>query len=475
VSTRYRRLVAWITALTDIPLINLAFALAYWLRYELQWFRAVDEAYYVSYNAYVPVALGLTAIMLVVLKAEKAHEYSRGKGWLNEFYAILNGTTTSIMIMVFITFFLQPQYNSRLIFIYAAILIILMLGLARLARGIIIGWLRRYGIGVDRMLIVGAGELGRNVMANLVAQPALGYEVVGYVDDNPDKGQAELGRFKGLGGTERIPQLLQDLAINDVIITLPWMYHRKILAILGQCERAGVRARIVPDLFEMRMTQVELDDLNGIPLLSMRGTTISGWNLLIKRAMDVTLALLALVILSPVLLLTAIAIKLDSPGPVLFRQKRVGKGGREFYIYKFRSMRQDAEQYLSELEQHNEAKGPLFKIRDDPRCTAVGKFIRRTSIDELPQFYNVLRGEMSLVGPRPPLPREVDRYQPWHRRRLEVAPGITGLPQVSGRSNLTFDEMAFLDLYYIQNWSPALDTMILLRTLPNVLLGRGAF
>lgn len=474
-STRYRRLIAWLTALTDIPLINLALAIAYWVRYELQWFRAVEEGYYISYEAYVPVAIGLTAILLIVFKLEGVYDRPRYKSWLEDVYAIFNGTTTGIMVMVFITFFLQPLYYSRLIFIYTAILIVLILSLARLARSILLDRLRRRGIGMDRVLIVGAGDAGRAVMASLVAQPKLGYQVVGFVDDNPEKGNAVLGPFKGLGGTDRLAQLITEKGVDEVIITLPWMYYRKILSLLALCESKRVRARIVPDLFQMRLRQVDLDDLNGIPLLSMREPTISGWNLVLKRLMDITVALVGLILLSPLMLIIALAIKLDSPGPVLFRQVRVGKGEREFVMYKFRSMREGAEEELEKLEAQNEAAGPLFKIRQDPRCTRVGRFLRRTSLDELPQLYNVLRGEMSLVGPRPPLPREVARYQPWHRIRLEVAPGMTGLPQVSGRSNLTFDEMAFLDLYYIQNWSPALDILILLRTIPQVLFSNGAY
>jgi len=461
--------------LIDVPLINLAFALAYLVRYELQWFKAVEEAYYISYDAYLPLMVGLTVILLVMFKLEGAYEQSRIGGWLDDVYIVLNGTTTGIMVMVFITFFLQPLYYSRLIFLYAAVLIIVILCLARLVRTVIVDILRQRGIGVYRVLIVGAGEIGRLVMANLVAQPMLGYKVVGFVDDNPDKGTVDMGPIKGLGSVDKIPQLISELNIDEVIVTLPWMSHRKIMSILTQCERERVRARIVPDLFQMRLSQVDIEDLNGIPLLGMRDRTISGWNLILKRSMDFIIALFGLLLLSPMMLLIAIAIKLDSPGPALFQQTRVGKGGQEFGMYKFRSMQRDAEARLSALQDQNEADGPLFKIRDDPRRTKVGIWLRKTSLDELPQLYNVLRGEMSLVGPRPPLLSEVSRYQPWQRKRLEVAPGMAGLPQVSGRSNLTFDEMAFLDLYYIENWSPALDIMILLRMVPRVLFGDGAY
>lgn len=473
--TRYRGLLAWITVLFDIPLIHLAFGLAYWFRYEIQLFKAVEEGYYVSYDAYGSMAIVLTAILLVAYKLEGVYDQPRNKGWLDEAYAILNGTTTGIMVMVFITFFMRPLYYSRLIYIYAAVLIIVVLSLARLVRSLLLGSLRKKGFGVDRVLIVGAGEIGRTVMASLVAKPQLGYHVVGFVDDNPEKGNVKIGPFKGLGGTDLLPQIITEYTVDEVIITLPWMYHRKILGILTHCEREQVRARIVPDLFQMRLSQVDIEDLEGIPLLGMRDQTISGFSLVLKRTIDIVFSSLGLLILSPLLLVIAVVIKLDSPGPILFRQTRVGKGGREFEMFKFRSMYIDAENRKAELEKYNEAKGPLFKIREDPRRTRFGRFLRRTSLDEFPQLYNVLSGDMSLVGPRPPLPHEVSKYQPWHRRRLEVSPGITGLPQVSGRSHLTFDEMAFLDLYYIQNWSPAMDIMILLRTIPQVLFGDGAF
>jgi exopolysaccharide biosynthesis polyprenyl glycosylphosphotransferase len=220
---------------------------------------------------------------------------------------------------------------------------------------------------------------------------------------------------------------------------------------------------------------MDVDDLGGIPMIGVKAISITGWKLITKRAIDFTIALVGLIVLSPLMLLIALAIKLDSPGPVLFKQIRMGKGGRPFILYKFRSMREGAEEEQQKLTDLNEAEGPIFKIRHDPRCTTVGRFLRRTSLDELPQLYNVLRGEMSLVGPRPPVPKEVECYEEWHKKRLEVSPGMTGLWQVSGRSELTFDEMALLDIYYIENWSAALDTEIFLRTIPRIIFGNGAF
>jgi exopolysaccharide biosynthesis polyprenyl glycosylphosphotransferase len=217
-----------------------------------------------------------------------------------------------------------------------------------------------------------------------------------------------------------------------------------------------------------------VDDFGGIPMLSPRDTP-SSMNGLVKRAMDLLLGGLFLLICLPIIAVAAVAIRLESPGPVIFSQWRAGRDGKPFKVYKLRSMFQDADRLQDQLKPLNEADGPLFKIRDDPRCTRVGRVLRKLSIDEMPQFWNVLKGEMSIVGPRPAMLSEVAEYADWHRERLRVLPGITGLWQISGRSELSFDEMCLLDVYYIENWSPALDLKIILKTIPYALSGRGAY
>jgi len=231
------------------------------------------------------------------------------------------------LLLVAIFFFYRPLFYSRLLLIYAFAFIVFLLSLIRVLRNIVLGMLRKRGIGVTRVLIVGAGDIGRKVLRNLLAQPHLGYHVVGFVDDNPEKGQGYIGRFKGLGGIEKIPQILQDEAVDEVIVTLPWMYHRKILSIVEQCERYNVKAKIVPDLFQISLSQIEVDDLSGLPLISIRPVAFRRWEKLVKRAMDLVIASVALIIFSPLMLIIALAIKLDSPGPVFFKQVRVGKGG----------------------------------------------------------------------------------------------------------------------------------------------------
>jgi exopolysaccharide biosynthesis polyprenyl glycosylphosphotransferase len=475
VSRNVFRWVPLLKAIVDALLINAGFFLAYVARYRLQWFRPVDEAFLVPYNTYFPSSLTLTAILLLVFWTEGLYTAKRKDSWLGDVYVIVRGAVTGVAALYVIALVYRAVLYSRLIFAYAGLAVVLLLSAARALEKTLQGYLRRRGYGVQRVLIVGAGETGRAVMRNAVAQPELGYMVVGFVDDKPERGNRDIGRFKGLGGTDRIAELVRDHAVDEVIITLPWQYHRRIMSIMAQCERARVNVRIVPDLFQMSLSHVDIDDLNGIPLIGLKSVSIRGWNLAIKRAIDVVVAGLGLLVLSPLLLMISVLIRLESSGPAVFRQTRVGRGGRPFTVLKFRTMREGAEQEVEALSALNEAGGPMFKIRNDPRLTRVGQLLRRISLDELPQLYNVLRGEMSVIGPRPGLPSEVEQYQDWHRKRLETWPGLTGLWQVSGRSELSFDEMVLLDIYYIENWSLLLDLQIALRTVPAILFGTGAY
>jgi exopolysaccharide biosynthesis polyprenyl glycosylphosphotransferase len=325
------------------------------------------------------------------------------------------------------------------------------------------------------VLLVGAGEVSRMIMRVLLAKPDLGFDAVGFLDDNPEKGKKNLGPFSALGSIDNLDQVFSEYGVDEVIITLPWQYHRRIMSVLNQCTRLNVRARVVPDVLQLSLDQVDVEVLDGIPLLGVKPVSISGSRLAIKRTIDLAITTVGMIVLLPIMALVALAIKLDSSGPAIFVQKRIGKNGNSFNTFKFRSMVLEAENLREDLADFNEADGPLFKMRDDPRLTRTGRWIRRFSLDELPQIFNVLRGEMSLVGPRPALPEEVDAYESWHRKRLEVTPGLTGMWQVSGRSNLSFDEMVMLDIYYVENWSPFLDLSILLRTIPKVLSGEGAY
>ncbi len=473
-----RRSRLWVIARAagDAGLIGLAVFLAWYVRYEIQADLFLGEGFfYFPFTAYIPLALVLTVLTVAVLRYEGYYAVARGRSYLNEIYAILNATTTAILLVMAFTFFIRPLVFSRALYVYAALLVAIFLSVYRALQRLAFMRLRKSGFGVDRVVIVGAGELGRALMRNIVAQSDLAYQVIGFVDDDPARGSTEIGRFKALGGTDRLPSLLSNMQVDEVIVTLPWTAREKIISIIQLCQQHGVTAKVVPDLFQLSLSRVAIDDVGGVPLLGVRETKMSWVDSVIKRTMDLVVGGVLLIIAAPIMLVIAIVIRLDSPGPVIFRQSRIGRGGRPFCAYKFRSMRVGAEEERAQLSSLNEATGPLFKIRNDPRRTRLGRFIRRTSLDELPQLFNVLSGDLSLVGPRAPLPAEVDQYQDWHRRRLEVPQGVTGLSQVSGRSELTFDEMVMLDIYYIENWTPWLDLWIILKTIPTVLLARGAY
>lgn len=466
---RVVKLVNWGAIVLDIGLILVAFLLAYVLRYQFQWLREVDPAYYTTFVPYIPMAAIQGGLTLLAFLLSGVYRFRRGASLVDEVYGVINGAFSGFVVTVFFIFFWRPLVYSRLFFLYATALIIVFLIAARLLRRATLRVLRARGFGVDRVLIVGSDDVGLTVMRNLMAQPELGFEVVGFVDDDPERGSTNIGRFQALGSTANLPALLRSQQVDEVIITLPWQQRRQILAITGQSARVGVRPRIVPDLFQMSLSMVDMQNVAGIPMLTPSETQLSPWARLFKRGIDVLGSALGLLILSPLLAIVAVAIRLDSPGPVIFSQPRVGRDGRLFKVYKFRTMVKDADQIKDQVRHLNEAQGPMFKIRDDPRVTRMGRFLRRTSLDELPQFWNSLRGDMSLVGPRPALPDEVADYADWHRKRLATAPGITGLWQVSGRNRLSFDQMVRLDIAYIEQWSLWLDIKIMVKTVPVLL------
>lgn len=468
--TRLWRVLALL--LTDVLAVNLAFLTAWYLRYELKVGGDVETFDYVAYDVYLPLALGLSVLVVVVFFAGSLYRGQYPSFWFNNFFAIFSRCGFAVMALFALATMIRYPANSRLTFIYVWMLSTLFIAGGRLAVQMFSGVLHRRGLGTERVLVVGDNFLGRMVMQGIAAQPHLGLHVVGFLSDQRED---DFGRFRHLGSIDDLDRVTREFGIDQVIIALPSASHERLLAIVEHCRRAGVRFKLVPDLFEMSLSRIDLETVSGIPLIDLKEVSIEGWRLVLKRTLDIVLTTLALIPLSVVMLAVAIFVKLDSPGPIIYKQTRVGKGGRLFTIYKFRSMRVGADKELDQLLALNEVDGPIFKKRDDPRMTRAGRIIRRASLDELPQLFNVLKGDMSLVGPRPPLPSEVEKYEDWHRKRLQVAPGMTGLWQVSGRSNVNFEEMVVFDIAYIQNWSLSLDLSILLRTVPAVIAGGGAY
>lgn len=465
-------MVKLVVAAVDLALINGAFLVAYYLRYGMGLGGAVEEQYFVDLAEYLPLQVLISVSLLVAYATAGLYRAPLRTPFLGEAGRVLSATSVGMMISLALVYLYQGFSYSRGLLVFAWVLTIGLLIVARSVKGAIVMALRRRGIGTRRVIVVGGGPLGHMVLHIMATEPTLGYEPVGYILD----GQPPVAsRFRPLGEIGDLPNLLNEHRIDEVVIALPSDQRRLATQAMRWCERRGVTFRIVPDLYDFSLARVSTDELRGLPLVGVKTGAVGTRNRLLKRAFDLTLGVPALMALSPLMAAIAIAIKLDSPGPVIFKQERVGRGGRHFTAYKFRSMRVGAEAELAELSELNEATGPLFKMRRDPRVTRVGGWLRRSSLDELPQLGNVVRGEMSLVGPRPPIPAEVEQYEPWQRHRLEVRPGLTGLWQVSGRSELPFDEMVLLDIYYIENWSLAMDFVIMLRTLPAVVSGHGAF
>ena len=325
----------------------------------------------------------------------------------------------------------------------------------------------------ERCLIVGSGRVASHLVHMIQRHPEHGVELVGYVDGARNGDDLIAGELPFLGDLSSLEDVCRRHQLERVLITFSSLSHEHLLAVIRASKLIGLKITVVPRLFEMLGHAVEIDQVQGMTLLGLRGLGRTRSSLAAKRAIDVVVAAVAIVALAPVLAILAILVRLDSPGPVLFRQQRMGRRNRPFRLLKLRTMVDGADAMKLELLELNEAQAPMFKIRHDPRVTRVGRFLRATSLDELPQLWNVLRGDMSLVGPRPLVPDENDQLIGWHRARLELTPGLTGPWQVLGRTAIPFGEMVKLDYHYVADWSLWNDVKLLVRTIPVVVRRRG--
>lgn len=349
---------------------------------------------------------------------------------------------------------------------------------SRLMLRITLAYLRKRGRNLRVVIIIGTNSRALEFANRLVSHPELGYQITGFVDDAWHGMEAfQKSGFVLVSDIASFPAFLRRAVVDEVVIALPFRsMHEWASRIASSCEEQGVTVRVLTNIFDLKMGPPRVEGLeDGEALLAHSAGWVDGWPIFAKRILDFGVSLFSIVVLSPLLLLVAILIRITSPGPVLFVQERVGRHKRPLRVYKFRTMSVDAEQRMREIEHLNEVSGPVFKIKNDPRITSVGRILRKTSIDELPQLFNVLKGEMSLVGPRPLPVRDYEGFsEDWQRRRFSVKPGITCLWQVQGRSAIAFEQWMELDLEYIEKWSLWLDLQILLQTIPAVLRGSGA-
>jgi exopolysaccharide biosynthesis polyprenyl glycosylphosphotransferase len=355
--------------------------------------------------------------------------------------------------------------------VFGLILIVTMRAMLRLN----LRRLRAQGKNIKTLLILGGGARAQWLASQIRKRSNLGYRIIGYIDTDA-KFENGVSDIPWLGQIDGLPELIEHTIIDEVFIALPIKsQYSQIETAINLLEEQGIMVHLLSDPFPHQLAQSRPSEFAGTPLLSLHSAPPVTWRTELKRVLDIAVSSTALVLLAPLFVLVAIAIRLDSRGPILFIQERVGFNKRRFRMLKFRTMLPDAEARMKEIEHLNEKTGPIFKIRNDPRITRVGKWLRKTSIDELPQLVNVLLGDMSVVGPRPLSVRDALRMEvAWQKRRFSVKPGLTCLWQVSGRSNLSFEQWMELDLEYIDRWSLGLDWMILLRTIPAILLARGA-
>ena len=482
----------------DATLALVCFAAAFYVRhYQSIVHRGAGGALSWS-REFAPYAVLLPLIIPIRLLLFRYYDLYRVRGefsFVDDLARVFKATAISSLLIVAVAFMYRGGVTfrtfsySRGIFVLDFLLVFASVSLVRMIFRTGQIMVRRRGINLIPTLIVGRGSEAALCIQEMRARPELGYRIIGLVE-NGRFDQSAPASFEGvpvIGDLKSLPEVIRASRANEVIISDPNVPGEALFDVMIQTgRRRGVEFRIAPTLLNCLPSKTEIDQVGSLPMVTLFRSPLSNGARIVKRASDLFIAALALTLLAPLWLLIALLIKLDSRGPIFYKQERVGMDGRVFLFYKFRSMqvgsddathREYQRAYISGQAESNlgDDDRPVFKLRGDQRITRTGKLLRKTSLDELPQLFNVLRGDMSVVGPRPPIPYEVENYQLWHRKRLDMKPGITGLWQVSGRNRLPFDEMVRMDLYYIENWSLLLDIKIILQTLPVMWRGEDAY
>jgi len=456
----------------DFLMILGAGLVAYFLRTSpwLAQYRPVLFYPNLPFSRYLSLVIGVSFFLLIVFALVGLYKIKISRPFLEDFFKIVIGLSAGIIVLVFYIFLRREWFDSRFLILAGWMTAIVFVCFGRL---LVSRWqkylMRKYHFGTQRVLVVGQDGLSQKIVQNIEEQTSLGYQLVANLTE-PDM--------------EKIRAKANNPGIEEIILANPNWPRKKILELVNFCEENHLVFKFVPNLFQTLTSNTSVETLGDVPMIELRRTALDGWGKIIKRIIDIIGSLVGIIIFAPLMAVIALVVKCDSKGPVIYRNERVSPKGN-FDTYKFRSMKfkycvgrhyphsRTADAYEDELVKEKSIRqGPVHKIIDDPRRTKVGQFLERTSLDELPQFFNVLKGEMSLVGPRPHMPKEVARYEKHHRKVFNIKPGITGLAQVSGRSDLDFNEEVKLDTFYIENWSLKLDLKILLNTPAVVLFKR---
>ncbi|MFH1422890.1 MAG: sugar transferase [Planctomycetota bacterium] len=469
------KLLKYETILLDAVLIGIAFWISYCIRQGLVGYVANFTPLSVP-NTYYWIMFAAIPLWLLALRHFGMYDYSHIRTLWYIIRQISKSCIVAFFMLVVLIYFLDRSNFSRalLVIFIAAVWALLIMG-----RGFILAFQRNdrknkiIGFAARNILVVGTDKSARKFMRLIETHRNWGLNLVGYLNGfcKEDMTSEDV---KLLGDVEEIEKVLEENVIDEVLFAVPPKLLPDVREAIEKCEEIGVNVHIAAQFFSDLASKTELNDFAGIPVLTLSRVPRHTVQLFVKRSVDIIVSLIAIFFSIPILVVSTVLIRLDSKGSVVFKQIRCGKNGRKFGVYKLRTMYIDAEKRLAEVAHLNLMSGPVFKAENDPRITKTGRIMRKLSVDELPQLWNVLKGDMSLVGPRPPLPKEVEKYERWQRRRLSMRPGITCLWQVGGRNDIDFEDWMRLDLKYIDSWSLWLDLKIILKTVPAVLFTKGA-
>lgn len=461
--------------LNDFLMLGVAFLLAYFVRFysDLPLFRLDIQP---VYDFYRNLSLVLNPLWAAIFFMFGLYNRQNLLGGTREYSLVFRATAAGILLVVFSSF-INPEFVLARGWLFVAWLLTFMLvAFGRFCIRRFVYMLRKHGYFLSSALIIGANEEGCSLAQQLLAWRTSGLHVVGFVDDNLKAGTKVHAHLRNLGSTDEIEQFIHTYQVEEMVIATSALTRDDMLPIFKRYGlREGLNLRLSSGLFEIITTGLEVKEMACTPLVRVQHVRLTGFDRICKLALDYALTLPAFLFILPIMAVIALLVRLDSPGPIIYKRRVMGVNGRQFDAYKFRTMYLDGERIL---DQHPELKAELVrthKLKHDPRITRMGQFLRKSSLDELPQLFNVIKREMSLVGPRMIAPNEMDMYDEWGLNLLTVLPGISGLWQVSGRSDISYQERVRLDMYYIRNWNIWLDLQILLQTIPAILKGRGAY